>query len=131
MKNRNKLFSLVLIIVAIFALVVLGRNTIFSTDSLGEVTVEVVDLEKNIIKSKDIKFNEGDNILDLIGDNFENFKFQDSEYGPFIEHIESIPAKANSYIMIYVNGEMSPVGIGQIEFKDGTVISLRDEVYNG
>ena len=88
----------------------------------GKITVEVRDLNNAEVKTKTIRFKQGDTLTKLIEDNFENVLFSDG----MLMNIETLvtPADWSSFICVYVDDKMSEVGIGQIQFTDGTKISL-------
>ena len=95
----------------------------FTPKGDGEITVEYVALDGTIIKEKEIVFNEGEQLIDLIKENFDNVVFENG----MILGIEDFVTDStwNPFISIYVDGEASMVGIVDIEYTDGTVISLR------
>lgn len=68
------------------------------------------------ISSKEVSFEEGDNLLDIMKENFEI-----EEDGGFITAIDghSQDENANKYWLFTVNGEMSQVGANELELKDG------------
>ena len=122
--KKNNILKLVLTIVALAAIVsvviLIGRG--FSSKSDGTITVEVVALDGSIIKSKDIDFNEGEKLADLIQSNFDNVVIE----GTMIMAIEdyTTPSDWSTFLSIKVDGVESMVGITEIEFTDGTKISL-------
>ena len=94
MNNRNKriltmILSLIGVIVFVIASVMVSRH--FASKSEGQIQVQLIDLEGNITKEKEIEFDKGDTL---------------------------------QYLSIYVDNEISPVGLLDIEFKDGTLISF-------
>ncbi len=93
----------------------------------GNITVEVLDLEGNTIKSKEIGFIEGDTLVSLVEANFDNVLIKDG----MIMNIEDYetPSDWSTFLSIYVDNEMSMVGILDIVFKDGTIISFRITEY--
>lgn len=122
--KKNNILKLVLTIIALAALIsvviLIGRG--FSSKSDGTITVEVVALDRSIIKSKDIDFNEGEKLVDLIQSNFDNVVVE----GTMIMAIEdyTTPSDWSTFLSIKVDGVESMVGITEIEFTDGTKISL-------
>ena len=54
---------------------------------------------------------------------------EEGEYGLYVKEVNGIPESDGAYWMVYVNGEMSPVGISQIEVKSGEAYSLRLEKF--
>lgn len=68
------------------------------------------------ISSKEVSFEEGDNLLDVMRENFEI-----EEDGGFITAIDghAQDENANKYWLFTVNGEMSQVGANELELKEG------------
>lgn len=68
------------------------------------------------ISSKEVSFEEGDMLLDVMKENFEI-----EEDAGFITSIDghAQDADAKKYWLFTVNEEMSPVGANEIELKDG------------
>lgn len=68
------------------------------------------------ISSKEVRFEKGDILLDVMKENFEIV-----EDGGFITSIDghAQDANANKYWLFTVNEEMSPVGANEVELKDG------------
>lgn len=121
---NNKYVKIALTVCAIVVLVLGGlflKNKFASQDQ-GHIIVELVGLDGKQIKEKKIAFSEGDELLQLLNDNFNNVKFENGMLLN-IEDYET-PADWSTFISVYVDGEMSMVGIPEIQFNDGTKISL-------
>ena len=69
-----------------------------------------------------IGFKENETIDQLLKENFDNVSFKDGMLMT-IEDYET-PSDWSTFISVYVDGEMSEVGLLQIEFTDGMKISL-------
>lgn len=124
MFKKKLILKIALSVVALGAVVlcvVLLHNS-FKSDYDGIITVEVVALDGTTIKEKELEFKEGDLLMDLIEDNFENVTYQNG----MIMSIEDYqtPADWSTFLSIYVNDEMSMVGLADIEFTSGTKISI-------
>lgn len=124
--------TLIRIIISAVAVLVLGVciyfvSTGFASKGDGTITVVYADLEGQTIKKEDIVFEEGDKLVDLIGKKFDNFVVTDG----MVMSIEDFntPSDWSQYLCIYVDGEMSMVGILDIVFTDGTVITLQITEY--
>ncbi len=129
MPKKQKVLTIVLSIVAVAILVVciiVGGKS-FSAKYDGKIIIEVVDIDGEVIESKKIKFNEGDILVDLLKDNFDNVLVTGEGEWQMIQKIETIENASDwsTYINIYVDDVESPVGIASIEFTDGTKISLK------
>ena len=124
MFKKNLILKIVLSVIALGAVVlcvVLLHNS-FKPDYDGIITVEVIDLDGSVINKKEIEFKENDQLMNLIEDNFNNVTYQNG----MIMSVEdyNTPSDWSTFLSIYVNEEMSPVGLADIVFTDGTKISL-------
>ncbi len=124
MFKKNLILKIVLSVIALGVVVlcvVLLHNS-FKPDYDGIITVEVIDLDGSVINKKEIEFKENDQLMNLIEDNFNNVTYQNG----MIMSVEdyNTPSDWSTFISIYVNDEISPVGLADIVFTDGTKISL-------
>ena len=129
MQKKQKVLTIILSIIAAAILVVciiVGGKS-FSANYDGKIIVEVVDIDGEVIKDKKIKFSEGDTLVGLLTDNFDNVLVTGEGEWQMIQKIETIENAADwsTYISIYVDDVESPVGIASIEFADGMKISLK------
>lgn len=129
MKGNQKVLTIILSIVALAILVtciIIGGKS-FSANYDGKIIVEVVDIDGKVIKDKKIKFSEGDTLVELLTDNFDNVEVTGEGEWQMIQKIETIENADDwsTYISIYVDDVESPVGIASIEFTDGMKISLK------
>ena len=128
--NKKKLILSIVISVAacaVLALCIILGSKVFTPNYDGEITVEVVDKDGILVKEKVIKFNEGDTLINLVKENFENVVISGEGEYSMIDSIETIKNETDwsYYICIYVDDIESPVGIASIEFTDGTKISFK------
>ena len=133
MKDKKKLIlTIVLSFVAVVVFVVASImiNDHFASQSDGQIQVQLVNLEGNTTIEKEIDFKEGDTLQYLLENNFDNVVI---ENGMLIS-IEDFTTASDwsTFISIYVNNEMSQVGLLEIHFTDGTLISfvLTEFIYN-
>ncbi len=115
------------IVVAIIAVLVVGIfacSKLFGDKSAGKVTISVVALDGTTVTEKTIKYMEEDTLAGLVEKNFENVTITDG----FLYTIETLttPADWSTYICLYVNGEMSQVGILEVVLADGMTVSFVD-----
>lgn len=89
----------------------------------GKITVEYVNIDGEVVETKDIKFITGDSLMDLVEDNFDNVTYDSGMIMSICDYTS--PDDWSTFICIYVDGEMSMVGIADIIFTDGTIISFR------
>lgn len=124
MFKKNLILKIVLSVVALGVLVVCAvlLHNSFKPDYDGIITVEVIDLDGSIIEKKEIEFKENDQLMNLIEDNFNNVTYQNG----MIMSVEdyNTPSDWSTFLSIYVDDEMSQVGLADIVFIDGTKISL-------
>lgn len=128
--NKKKLLITIASSIIALALIVVCIILItkpFGAKYDGEITVEVVALDGEVIKSEEIGFNAGDELISLVEENFENVLIENG----MIMNIENYetPSDWSTFLSIYVDNEMSMVGIADIEFSDGTIISFRITEY--
>lgn len=129
MNNKQKVLMIVLSIVALVILavcIIIGGKS-FSAKYEGKIIVEVVDIDGTVIKKEKIQFGEGDTLVQLISDNFDNVVVTGEGEWQMIQEIESIKNASDwsEYISIYVDDAESQVGIASIKFTNGTKISLK------
>lgn len=94
----------------------------FASKSEGQIQVPLIDPEGNITKEKEIEFDKGYTLQYLLEENFDNVVIENG----MLMSIENFttPLDWSTFISIYVDNEISPVGLLDIEFKDGTLISF-------
>jgi hypothetical protein len=119
--NKMKKLLVTVVAVIVLALGVVAISSNFTSKGLGEIQVELVDLEGNK-ESKTIVFNEGDTLVSLIEENYDNVVIEDG----MLMSIEDFTTARDwsTFISINVDDEMSMLGIKEIEFTDGTKISF-------
>ena len=125
MKNKKKLILTTILSVVCVVVLILGFilvNNHFKSVSDGEIRITLVDLEKNTISDKKIEFKDGDTIDMILKENYDNVVFENG----MIMSIESMTTAPDwsYFISIYVNGEMSQVGLFDIPFTDGMWLSF-------
>lgn len=125
MFKKNLIIKIILSVIALGVIIlsVYLLKDSFKPSYDGAITVEVIALDSSIIKTKEIAFNEGDSLIDLISNNFDNVTYDNG----MIMSIEDFntPNDWSKFLSIYVNDEMSNVGLADIVFTDGTKISLK------
>lgn len=122
--KRNTILTAAL---AVFGLVFIAFGTYFINEANtakgdGTITIRVIEFEDVLVKEKDITFYEGDTLTQLVKSNFSNVVIDNG----MVMSIESIttPIDWSTYICIYQNDVMSNVGINDIEFQDGDIVSF-------
>lgn len=125
MKNRKNLILTILlsfvgVVVFVVASVMVSRH--FASHSDGQIQVQLIDLEGKTTIERKIDFEEGDTLQFLLEENFDNVVIENG----MIMSIENFTTASDwsTFISIYVDNEMSQVGLLEIEFTDGTLISF-------
>ena len=124
MKKINIILTSVISFLCLAALivVVIIKNTEEKAKGDGTIIVELLDVDNSMIKSKDIFYYEGDVLTQLITDNFDNVVFDSGMLMEIKDY--KTPADWSTFICVYVDGEMSMVGIDDIVIANGMKISL-------
>lgn len=145
--NIRRLLSLVLCIVLIAATALFAgcgdnkkpevpEDEIIGGSDSTQVMVLGVGKTSFSFNVKDLDGNETDfeihtdktNVADALSE-LGLIKGEEGEYGLYVKEVNGIPESDGAYWMIYVNGEMAPVGISQLEIKNGETYSLRLEKF--
>lgn len=107
-----KLILTVAAIAVLIASIIIIRNAT-TANSAGTIVVEYVGVDNQVIKSKEIDYYEGDTLVKLVQENFENVVIE----GTMVMGIEdyTTPSDWSTFIGIRVNGEESMVGITEIQ----------------
>ncbi len=123
--NKKNLITIISSIIAVILIILL---VIFITKPYkskydGTLKIELINIDDTIIKQKDIKFAKDNTLLELVEANFDNVLFKDG----MLLNIEyyKTPANYETFLCIYVDDIMSLVGLNEIKYEDGTVISFR------
>ena len=123
-KTKTLIIRIVLSVVcaaAVGLIIILGGNA-FSSKADGEIQFLYVDVEGKTVIDEKLEFNEGQTLVEILQENFDNVVVENGMIMTFEDYVT--PADWSSYICIYVNDEMTMVGIMDIEFEDGTKISF-------
>ena len=125
MEDKKKLIlTIVLSLVAVIVLVVAGVmvSRHYASQSDGRIQVHLIELDGTTTLEKNVDFKEGDTLQYLLENNFDNVVIENG----MLMSIESFTTAPDwsTFISIYVDGEMSMVGLLEIVFTDGTIISF-------
>lgn len=85
----------------------------------GTITIELIDLENNVLSTKNHNYKVGDTLFKILEDNYD-IEYENSVFGGYIIKIDSLHAtnKNELFIKILVNDEFSTVGISQIKLEN-------------
>ncbi len=92
-------------------------------------TVNVYDLDDELLASKKLKGTGNDRFFDNLVLDFE-VNYTESEYGHFLKSINGQIEDPNWYVAIYENGNYSQVGVDQLHIDDGDVFDFKVECWN-
>ena len=121
---KKTILKIILTVVAvgvlIGAIILVRQATIAKSE--GTVVVEYVNVDGQVIKTKEIDYYEGDTLVKLVQENFDNVVIE----GTMIMAIEdyTTPSDWSTFIGIKVNGEESMVGITDIPLENNMTVSL-------
>lgn len=90
----------------------------------GEVTIQVIYTD-DLMFEEVLTFKVGDTLMGLLITNYEIEYISYLGLGRMITKIRDLQQTQNAYIMIFVDGELSSVGIDLIELEDGIVVSFK------
>lgn len=110
-----------IVVVALVGIFLLKENT---SETKGNIIVEVIDLKGEKVIDDKISFKEGDTLLGLLKEHYE-LRSDDSYGSTFIYDIDDVKTGNDTFLGIYVNNEMSMVGVDLIELQDGLIVSFR------
>jgi hypothetical protein len=110
-----------IVVVALVGIFLLRENT---SETKGNITIEVIDLNGEKVINDKISFKEGDTLLGLLKENYE-LRSDDSYGSTFIYDIDDVKTGNDTFLGLYVNDEMSMVGVDLIELEDGLIVSFR------
>ena len=119
----KKIMKKILAVLLTLSLLLTGCSSNEETvEDQDSITVSYVDVEGETVDEKEIPFDEDDTLVGLMEDNFENVSV---EYGMImtLEDYET-PDDWSTFLCIYVDDEMSEVGIEDIELVDGMEVSF-------
>ncbi len=85
----------------------------------GTITIELIDLENNVLSTKSHNYKAGDTLFKILDDNYD-IEYENSVFGGYIIKIDSLhaPNKNELFIKILVNDEFSTVGVSQIKLEN-------------
>ncbi|VEU82080.1 DUF4430 domain-containing protein [Acholeplasma hippikon] len=134
--KKTRLIGTIIILITGMIILAISLNLLLDkkeVSTTGEIKIEIIGSDYSLIKSKNITFTLGDNLVDIIKDNFMRVKIEETSFGMFLRNIEGYqtPSDYSEYIAVYVDGIYSEVSIDEIVPKDSTVILLLVESFQG
>ena len=119
-KFKKIVLTIISLLVLVLGSLYLSNN--FTSKTQGDVLIELIDIDGNISDSRRIDYQKGDTLVSLIESNYDNVLIENGMLMT-IEDFETA-SDWSTFISIYVNDEMSMVGINDIEFDDNTKVSF-------
>ena len=123
--SKGNLFKIIGTVIGVALLVVVGFFLFdsFSAKGDGVITVRVEELDGTVLSEKEIEFYEGDTLIKLIEENFNNVVIDNG----MIMEIETYktPSDWSTFLSVYVDDKMSEVGLKDIVYVDGMKITLK------
>lgn len=119
-KFKKIVLTIISLLVLVLGSLYLSNN--FTSKTQGDVLIELIDIDGNISDSRRIDYQKGDTLVSLIESNYDNVLIENGMLMT-IEDFETA-SDWSTFISIYVNDEMSMVGINDIMFDDNTKISF-------
>ena len=119
-KFKKIVLTIISLLVLVLGSLYLSNN--FPSKTQGDVLIELIDIEGNISDSRQIEYQEGDTLVSLVESNYDNVLIENGMLMT-IEDFETA-SDWSTFISIYVNDEMSMVGINDIMFDNNTKISF-------
>lgn len=121
---RSKKISYIILSVLFLGLLVFSLLKVsdsFKSNSDGTITIRVIE-RGNVVAERNVEFNVGDNLEDLIINNFNDVVFVDG----MLMNIEGIttPNDWSYFFWGTINGVDFPTGAKDIEFEDKDVIEF-------
>ena len=129
-KKLNIILTIIISLIACIGIVftIIFINNPDFAKTKGTVTIELVDLDDNLVLSKDINFKEKDTLVSIVSDEFDNVLIENGMVIT-IEELTTDTINWSVYISILVNGEYSMVGINDIELVDELIVTFKMEEY--
>ena len=129
-KKLNIILTIIISLIACIGIVftIIFINNPDFAKTKGTVTIELVDLDDNLVLSKDINFKEKDTLVSIVSDEFDNVLIENGMVIT-IEEFTTDTLNWSVYISILVNGEYSMVGINDIELVDELIVTFKMEEY--
>ena len=122
MNNKTKKIVLSIIAVLVLTFGIFYFAAPKTIESAGTVSVELVDLEGKQVKAIETEFVEEDTLVGIVEENFENVVIENGMILAMEDYVT--PDDWSTFLCIYVNDEMSNVGINDIVLEDEMVVSF-------
>ena len=121
-QKTKKIIATVVAVVALVAVVFFfaGSN---KSDADGSLNVEIIDLAGEVINSKECEYAKEETIVEVLEENFDNVTMDNG----MLMTIDSLttPEDWSSFIAILVDGEMSPVGLLDIDYQNIKLLTFQ------
>lgn len=119
---RKKLILKIIYSIIVLGLIITGFVMLAKREEAkdnGTITIELIDLENNVLSTEYHNYKAGDTLFKILDDNYD-IEYENSVFGVYIIKIDSLhaPNKNELFIKILVNDEFSTVGVSQIKLEN-------------
>lgn len=119
---RKKLILKIIYSIIVLGLIITGFVMLAKREEAkdnGTITIELIDLENNVLSTEYHNYKAGDTLFKILDDNYD-IEYENSVFGGYIIKIDSLhaPNKNELFIKILVNDEFSTVGVSQIKLEN-------------
>lgn len=119
---RKKLILKIIYSIIVLGLIITGFVMLAKREEAkdnGTITIELIDLENNVLSTEYHNYKAGDTLFKILDDNYD-IEYENSVFGGYIIKIDSLHAtnKNELFIKILVNDEFSTVGVSQIKLEN-------------
>lgn len=128
--NKNAKLELILKTIITIVLIVglaVGCGLLlrkYTSKAEGTVYIQVINQDGKLVIDDKWSFNEGDTVLGVLQEHYE-IRSDDSWGSTFVYDINDVKTDGDQYFLsLYVNDEMSIVGIDLVELVDGVIIKF-------
>ena len=129
--KKNNVIKIVLAVVAVIVIVLCSLFVSGKFDSRtardGSIEIKLVNLDGSVESDNTFQYASGATLVNILENNYSNVVITDN----MLMSIEDFttPDDWSSYIAIYVDGEMSQVGVNEINLFDYSVITFQMTEY--
>ena len=119
---RKKLILKIIYSIIVLGLIITGFVMLAKREEAkdnGTITIELIDLENNVLSTEYHNYKAGDTLFKILDDNYD-IEYENSVFGVYIIKLDSLhaPNKNELFIKILVNDEFSTVGVSQIKLEN-------------
>ena len=121
MKNKKIIGTVIAVIAIVLCLVFFaGAN---KSDIAGDLDVQLIDLKGEVVSEKNVEYEADQTIVEVLEANYDNVVMKDG----MLMSIDTFttPEDWSTFIAILVDGEMSPVGLLDIDYQNIELLTFQ------